>query len=58
MIWDYTHGKRESATPGHVNTDYWLGYSQPNFREVHVAYLYRTTWGRYVEAQALRNVVL
>lgn len=58
MIWDYTpgHGWRESYTPGYVNYDYWLGYNQPNYGEVHVAYLYSVYYGRYIEAQALRNV--
>jgi hypothetical protein len=58
MIWDYTHGWRESATPGPVNYDYWLGYDLDWYGEVHVAYLYNWATGRYIEAQALRNVVL
>lgn len=58
MIWDYTNGWRESATPGAVNYDYWLGYNMPNYWEVHVAYLYNWATGRYIEAQALRNVRL
>ncbi|MGD9611969.1 MAG: hypothetical protein AB7V22_03620 [Kiritimatiellia bacterium] len=58
MIWDYTNGFRESATPGAVNYDYWLGYDLNTYGEVHVAYLYNWATGRYIEAQALRNVWL
>lgn len=58
MIWDYTNGQRESATPGAVNTAYRLGYSLWSFGEVHVAYLYNWATGHYIEAQALRNVRL
>ena len=59
MIWHYTHAWRESATPGAVNYDYWLGYDLGNFYgEVHVAYLYNWAMGQYVEALALRDVEL
>jgi len=58
MIWDYSNGKKESSTPGHVDTAYRLGYRMTSFGEVHVAYLYNSATGRYVEAQALRNVRL
>ena len=56
MIWDYTSGKRETATPGAVNYDSSLAYRMPNYGEVHAAYLYDWAAGRYIEAQALRNV--
>lgn len=58
MIWDYSNGQRESATPGAINTDYWLRYSLTAYGEVHVAYMYDWATGRYVEAQAIRNVRL
>ncbi|NCD23589.1 MAG: hypothetical protein EOL90_11725 [Spartobacteria bacterium] len=57
-IWDYTHEQRESATPGAVNTYYRLGYRLSSSGEVHMAYLYNWATGRYIEAQALRNVRL
>lgn len=59
MIWDYTHGQRESSTPGAVNVDYYkLEYRLTSYGEVHVAYLYDWATGRYIEAQALRHVRL
>lgn len=58
MIWDYTHGWRESSTPGAVNALQTLGYSMTGYLEVHVGYLYEWAVGRYVEAQAIRNIRL
>ena len=58
MIWDYTHGWRESSTPGAVSDNRTLDYSMTDYLEVHVGYLYDWAAGRYVEAQALRNVRL
>ena len=58
MIWDYTHGWRESATSGYVINDCTLNYTITNYLEVHVGYFYDWMAGRYTEAQALRNVRL
>ncbi|MGD9611967.1 MAG: hypothetical protein AB7V22_03610 [Kiritimatiellia bacterium] len=57
FIYDYTDGVREAATPGFVSRDYMLAYTSDPF-DVDVAYLYDTYNGRYVQALALRNIVL
>lgn len=57
MVWDYTAGYRESATPGFLNSATFLAYAcQP--RDVQVAYVYDQTVGQYVAALALRYVDL
>lgn len=58
MIWDYTNAARESATTGYVNVDSELEFRQNLYNEVHVAYLYDFALGRFIEAQAMRNVFL
>jgi len=58
MIWDYTHVWRESSTPGVVTTDETLNYTISEYLEIHVGYLYDWATGRYIEAQALRNILL
>lgn len=56
MIYDYTSGLRESDTGGFIDLDHTLTYELVTYGEVHVAYLYDSDFGRYIEAQALRNV--
>lgn len=57
MVYDYTDGYQESSTPGFVNYDYYLNYYLGAW-DVQVAYIYNVASGRYVEALALRDVLL
>ena len=57
MVYDYSTGYRESATPGYINYSGYLTYSL-RYWDVQVAYIYDTAYGRYTEALALRDVVL
>lgn len=57
MIWDYSLGYRESATSGFINDAAYLSYAC-QYWGVQVAYTYCYDCGRYVEALALRDVVL
>lgn len=57
MIYDYTDGYMENSTGDFVNYSTYLTYSL-GWRDVQVAYIYNLASGRYVEALALRDVVL
>ncbi len=57
MIYDYTNGYMESNTGGFINYSTYLTYYL-GYWDVQVAYIYDAYYGRYVEALALRDVVL
>lgn len=57
MVYDYSNAYRESATPGYITYSGYLTYNL-GYWDVQVAYIYDTYYGRYIEALALRDVVL
>jgi len=57
MIWDYTISQKESDTAGYRNYNSYLPWSC-GYGSVQVAYIYYYTTKKYVEALALRDILL
>lgn len=58
FIRDVTYRRIETKTSGFINSSGYLTFEQPNYGDIHVGYLYSWDWGRYIEAQAMRNMWL